>query len=127
MNATRGRRDLFGVAWGLFFIGLGLVFLIGQMDGLPTELIRRAWPLWPALFGAAMLVGARTAKRVADGVFMIGLAGYLFVSNEELLGLDWRNSWPLVLVAVGLSQVVGVIAARWLPEREPGEKGCADA
>lgn len=127
MTAGRIERNLSGLAWGLFFIGLGVVFLLGQFGWLPSHLIRHAWPFWPGVFGVAMVVGARSAKKLSEGVFMIGLSGYLFVSNEELWGLSWSNSWPLMLVAIGLSQVVEVVAARWLPMREAGKGGASDA
>lgn len=127
MTAARVERNLTGLAWGLLFIGLGVVFLLGQFGWMPSDLFRRVWPLWPAVFGVAAIVGGRTAKRLSEGVFMIGLSGYLFVSNEGLWGLGWGNSWPLVLVAIGLSQVVEVIASRWLPMRESGTKGRGDA
>ena len=107
-----------GVGWGVFFIGLGVVMLLAQLGWLRGDVMRHAWPLWPAVFGVVQLVLGRTAKSIGDGVFLVLLSGYLYVSNEALYGLGWSRSWPLVLVAIGVAELVKVIASRWLPARE---------
>jgi hypothetical protein len=117
MGNTSARRNLSGIAWGLFFIGLGVVMLLGQLGWFDGNVMRHVWPIWPGLFGVAQLVSARTAKSVGDGLFMIGLSGYLFVSNEGLWGLGWSSSWPLILVVIGVAELAKVLASRWLPSK----------
>ncbi len=118
MRIRSRRSGVKGLAWGLFFIGLGIVMLLSQLGWLHGDVWQHAWPFWPAIFGIGHLVTGRSAKSIGDGAFMVLISGYLFVSNEELWGLGWTRSWPLVLVAVGVAELVKVIAARWLPERE---------
>lgn len=118
MRVRRERSVRHGIGWGLFFIGLGVVMLLNQVGWIEGNFVRHLWPLWPAVFGVAHLMNVKSVKHVSDGVFLLLLSAWLFVSNEGLWGLDWSRSWPLVLVAIGLSQVVKAVASRWLPERE---------
>lgn len=118
MRVRSRRGGMKGLAWGLFFIGLGVAMLLSELGWLHGDVWRHIWPFWPAIFGVGHLVQGRSAKSIGDGVFMLLISGYLFVSNEELYGLGWSRSWPLVLVALGVAELVKVIAARWLPERE---------
>lgn len=118
MRIRSRRGGMKGLAWGLFFIGLGVVMLLSQLGWLDGDVWRHTWPFWPAIFGIGHLVQGRSAKSIGDGVFMLLISGYLYVSNEGLYGLGWSRSWPLVLVALGVAELVKVIAGRWLPEHE---------
>ena len=112
-HRIRGKGE--GVAFGFFLIGLGFVFLSVSLGWFHGDVFRRIWPLWPALFGVGALLRPNRPKDIGGGVFMLGVAAYLFISNEELFGLGWATSWPLVLVAAGLAQVASGIASRFWP------------
>ena len=117
MRNHRGeRRNTHSLIWGVFLIGLGALFLLDRTGYLAGHFLRRWWPAWPAVFGIARLVGARRASHVGNAVMLIGISGYLYVSNEGLFGLDWSSSWPLAIVAAGLGQLAGAIASRFMPD-----------
>jgi hypothetical protein len=44
--------------------------------------------------------------KLAWGAVLIVLGGWLLVNTLGLLGFWWSNSWPLILIAIGLVQFV---------------------
>jgi hypothetical protein len=67
--------------------------------------------------GLARLIRPAHAGHVGNGVTSILLGAWFFAVQFEWRGLDWHNSWPLALVAVGAGMVSRSIAARFMPDR----------
>ena len=91
-----------GIVAGLLIVGLGLVLLVDQTGLLGW---RPSWSLWPLLIIAFGL--ARFAQPHADGsrdggwVLFIGV--WLLLSEMRIL--RFRDSWPLILVALGIHKM----------------------
>ena len=88
--------------WGIFLIAIGSAFLLERLHlvDLPS-----LGSLWPAVF----LVIA--VSRLAEGHFGSALTNLLigawfFACQFGWYGLDYGNSWPLALIAVGGGIVV---------------------
>lgn len=95
------RQDA-GLVVGLTILGLGVVLLFDQagLFGWPSS-----WSIWPFLIIALGL--ARFAQPRADGSrdggWLIFL-GTLLLLNETRM-LRFRDSWPLILVALGVQKM----------------------
>jgi hypothetical protein len=98
---NKGNRASSQVILGLLVIGMGVLFLLDNLDILD---FRHAIGFWPLAFIIAGLVamfgeGPRSgnyigAVLIAVGVLMIlGRLGFLYIS--------WGMLWPLVLIALG--------------------------
>lgn len=90
---------------GLFLLTIGALLLA---DNPGFDVPRRIWSYWPFLLlglGAVKLLGPGRPEDRRGGywLFVVGLWGLVGVFG--LFGLDWSNSWPLFLVAVGLLMV----------------------
>ena len=106
--AGRHRTDrsyFTGIAWGITLAGLGVVFLLAQLDVLDIGRWWRWWPLLNAAWGFSRIVAWTSADDVGSGVAWLLVTGWLLVSSFGWFGLDWSNSWPLVLVAIGAGMV----------------------
>jgi hypothetical protein len=97
---------------GLILIGLGTVFLLERLGVVESNAIRQYWPGIIAIVGAGQLLAARDAAQAAKGAFLIFLACWLYVSIQRLWGLSFQNSWPMILIAVGLTHIVGGLSAK---------------
>ncbi|MCC6650210.1 MAG: hypothetical protein IT348_03560 [Candidatus Eisenbacteria bacterium] len=116
MSRDRGDESRWGgLAWGLMLITLGVAFLAQRQGFLPWDVFRHWWPAIVVTMGLIEVLGARTAKKLGSGVTMMLMGGYFFVSVLEYRGLDWSNSWPLALVAIGAGMVVETVAAGFMP------------
>jgi len=124
---TRRRRSRrrAGFGWGLVLIGLGTWFLLITSGVLPERAWRTWWPLVVVAVGVVNLIAARDPKGVGSGVTLVGIGLWLSATVHHWYGLDWKDSWPLALVAAGLGSIsewaASLIAARRAPA--PGEEG----
>jgi hypothetical protein len=97
----------------IILIVIGVILLMGEIG---LRLNFNWWAIFIALPGFAMLRNAYNAYREDDhlssnelvqggiGLFLLAMAaGFLFDLN---LGWLWRF-WPLALIAIGLSMIVG--------------------
>jgi hypothetical protein len=90
-------KDLYA---GAVLIGVGLLFLGGNLGTLPEVNIARLWPLILLVVGAGKLLTPGDDGRWG-GFFLIFIAGIFLAHNYRVLTL--RDSWPLFIVLAGLS------------------------
>lgn len=80
--------------WGVFFVGLGLLVL-GEKLCLICVQWGIAWKLWPVvllLWGAALLIGGKLARRIAAGAAALALAYFLVaLFSFSWFDDDWHN------------------------------------
>ncbi|MEO5617841.1 MAG: DUF5668 domain-containing protein [Candidatus Eisenbacteria bacterium] len=102
-----------GIFWGVLMVALGVVFLLAQRELIPRHLLYDWWHWWPAILigiGLVKLVRPGTPEHVGSGVSMILFGVWFFANQYGWYGLDWHNSWPLALVAVGAGMMAKAIA-----------------
>ena len=90
---------------GLFLLTIGALLLA---DNLGFDVPRRIWSYWPFLLfglGVAKLLWPGKPEDRRGGYWLLVVALWGLVNVFGLFGLDWSNSWPLFLVAVGLLMV----------------------
>ena len=96
--------------WGLGLIAVGVVFLLHFLKLLEWGTWKVWWPALVIFLGVMRLASARRPRSIGNGVTLLGMGGWFLFASNGWYGLDWRNSWPLALVAVGLGTVVRAIA-----------------
>ena len=99
--------------WGAALVALGTIFLLDRLAWIDlTQYLgpqTRWWhflPLLIALGGFIRLISARSVRQVVKGGVRIVLGVWLFACLEQLWGLSFENSWPVLLVAIGLQMLV---------------------
>ncbi|MCU1246580.1 MAG: transrane protein [Acidobacteria bacterium] len=90
--------------WGLILIGFGVMLLLGRL-GITDfgSLMHRFWPMFVIFLGVSRLFKRRS---LWSGLWLITIGLWLQISTLGLFGLDFRSSWPLLLVALGAGMVV---------------------
>src|SRR5437899_2650381 len=110
-------RDWGRLGWGLLLMLLGALFMLERYGWIPEWSSFHWWPLIVMFIGLWRLIRPTRARHVGSGVTLLLLGGWFLAASNDWHGLDWHNSWPLALVAVGAGMVARAIAARWLPDR----------
>src|SRR5262245_32920287 len=111
-------RNWARIFWGLALILVGAMFTFDRLGWLPKwGWTFTWWPLIVIALGLARLIQPRTASDVGSGVSTSLMGMWFLLVTGDILGLTWRNSWPLALVAVGAGTVARALAAYWLPDR----------
>ena len=106
MRNDVGVRAVKSVVWGLFIMGLGVAFLLERVDVIHGVVIGR-W--WPSVF--YVLAITHLAERRPGSALTFALMGtWFFAVMWHWLGLTYRNSWPLILVAVGAGLVIKALS-----------------
>lgn len=99
--------------WGATFVAVGSIFLLDRLALLDLTLYlgpqTRWWyfvPLLVALGGLIAVVSAQSVRQVLKGLGHIVLGGWAFACLEQLWGLSFANSWPILLIAFGLEMLL---------------------
>ena len=70
--------------------------------------IRDWWPLIVVAIGAAKLIGG-DAERRRGGLWLLFVGGWLLANTNHFFGLDWGNSWPVMVIGVGVMLTFGAL------------------
>jgi len=110
----RNKHNKNSFFWPFILIAVGVIFLIQNLSPVPVHLN------WWAVFIYFPVVGSIFAGINAfeksgkfDAAVRSSLSGVIVVGTVAtmlLLGVDWRNWWPLMLIAPGLSMLVNSIS-----------------
>ena len=84
---------------GLMLIAIGLLFLLDRLhiDDF-GDLIRLYWPCIIILFGISHML---RRESLWSGAWLVTVGVWLQIVHLHLFGLNFRNSWPLFLIALG--------------------------
>ena len=90
------------VIWGLVLIAIGVTFLLARFGVLETHDIGRLWPLVLVAIG----VGQAATGKFGSGLSLVMMGAWFLACSFGWMGLTFRNSWGLLLVAQGSGMVV---------------------
>lgn len=97
------------VLLGLALMLLGAGFLAHRLDLWHVELSSHFWPFLPLLIGLVRVIdppvrrGGHRSRRGGMWLIYVGIWG--LISEFRLFGLDYHDSWPLLIIAAGLNIV----------------------
>ena len=109
MTATTREKRADGLVGGLILIALGAVFLLGQQGLFGVSGIRDWWPLIVVALGVGKLVSSGGGQRRRGGVWLVFIGLWLLANTNHYFGLDWHNSWPIVLIGSGVMITVNAL------------------
>lgn len=99
------RNQAKSLIWGLFLVALGSVLLLDRFGMISIPELGRLWPLVLIVIGITRVAAGRPGSSVT--FFLLG--AWFLACEFDWYGLTYRNSWPLILVAIGASMVVRAI------------------
>ena len=106
--------------WGLVLVCFGVVIFLDQMDLVEMRELWHYSPLLLIVFGVNKMIGYPTAKHFTSGLWLLFMGVWLFAVFEHLFGLTFRNSWPFVIIASGISMMLEpFIQKRFAQNEEP--------
>src|SRR5262245_12368944 len=96
----RTRGPLRHVAAALIFMGVGVIYLLGNMGYLDVREVFAFWPVILIILGAVKIVESRDHGRTA-GIFWV-VIGFLFLLGSfGIIRMTFRELWPILLIAIG--------------------------
>ena len=95
---------------GLVLIGIGTLFLLDRWAYIDSGTWIQYWPFIIAVIGVGRILDARSVAQATKGGFLIFVAFWLYANLEHVWGLNFLNSWPMVLIALGVRHIVAGMA-----------------
>ena len=90
---------------GAFLILVGALLLIGRFAYIPIPNPWHLWPLIMIVICLAKLIDAEYGWEYRKAVWWLFFGSWLLISELQLFGLSFHNSWPILLVGIGISMV----------------------
>jgi len=119
--ATDANRASSQVILGLLVIGMGVLFLLDNLDIFDFRDAIGFWPLAFIVAGAAVLFGDGPRSGNATGAVLIAVGALMILGRLGVLRISWGMVWPLVLIALG-----GLILFRTLGPGRTARPAVAD-
>lgn len=94
------------ILFGLLFIAVGITLFLDRFDILHVGPVWRYWPFLLVLFGINKMVPFSHTRKIMKGVWLVFLGFWLYVSIEHVWGLEFRDTWPMLIIAWGVSLAV---------------------
>ena len=110
-----------GLLTGAVLILVGMLFLLDRMDLFEVGRVWTWWPLLPIGFGLAKLAGARGHDETRSAIWLVLAGSWMLISTKHWFGFHWGNSWPLLLIALGVVTVWQALAERSSRNRDKDE------
>jgi hypothetical protein len=98
----RGSGSLPGIAPALIVIGIGVLFLLNNLN---IFFLHDIWRFWPGILiavGLVKMVDSPAPHGRITGGILVGVGSLFLADNLGFLNLSWRDFWPLVLIGAGL-------------------------
>jgi hypothetical protein len=91
---------------GLILVAVGLLFLLDNFDIIYVgEPITKFWPALVIALGLVRIVQAETPSERRRGFFWTFIGFWLLVSVLHIFGLSFDNSWPILLIGMGINSI----------------------
>lgn len=99
-------ENLNQLTWGLGLVTAGSLFLMDKMGFVNAFDYWYLFPAMIALHGVIAIISGRTPAIKANGCFNLICAFWLYASIAHLWDWTFRTSWPLLIIAFGLRNIV---------------------
>jgi hypothetical protein len=116
MKSNSSRSIPSQIILGAFVIGLGVLFLLDNLDILDFH---RAFAFWPTVFillGVVKLLDSTSPNGTIVGSALIGVGVMLTLNRLGWVHIDLRAAWPMLLIALGVAVVYRALAGRRVAE-----------
>ena len=111
-------------SWGGMLIAAGVIVLLEHQGVLTHRELGLIAPAALAWSGLVRMVADRGLYALVAGLARIAVAAYLYVVIEQVGGWTFAATWPVLLIAVGASNVAHALLLRSRYDRDcarPGE------
>ena len=114
MKSETNRSIPSQVILGVFAIGMGVLFLLDNLDIFDFH---RAVAFWPAafiLFGVIKLLDTQSPNGVLVGSILVGVGVVMTINRLGFMHINMRALWPLIIIFLGAAVVFKAVTGRRL-------------
>lgn len=93
------------VLFSIILMLIGVVLLLNNFDVLELGPVWQYWPFVLVIIGINKIIQSAGISGVGEGIWLVFLGLWLYVSIYHVWGLGFRDTWPMLIVAWGLSML----------------------
>jgi hypothetical protein len=93
------------IVMGLALVAVGIMLLLEYQGIIDLGSIWQYWPGILIILGVAKFVQAYSREDQGTGIWLALIGVWLLVTVLHWWSLDFRDTWPAVFVAIGLSML----------------------
>jgi predicted membrane protein len=97
----QGNRASTQVVLGLLVVGMGVLFLLDNLNIIYLHHVLSFWPLAFIAAGLIALSGDGPRSGRVTGVILIAIGIAMTLKHLGYVFISWRTFWPLVMIAMG--------------------------
>jgi predicted tellurium resistance membrane protein TerC len=97
---------------GIFLLIVGVALLLENFNILNVGPVWRFWPVIIIAIGLGRLLDAQVAGEYQKAFWILFIGGWLLISELHVFGLHYGNSWPILLIGIG----IGMLWKSFYPE-----------
>ena len=105
MNGSPSRTAWQAVI-GLVLIGVGVALMLNVFGVVEFISFWRLWPLLVILTGVHHITDHEGPHEFRRGVFWIAVGLWLLAVEFHIFGFSYHNSWPVLLILIGLNMLL---------------------
>jgi hypothetical protein len=101
----RKKRGNGEIVFGTILLLFGALLLLDNVNIIE---VGSAWSYWPfilVIIGSNKIFNSGSLKETGSGAWLIFLGLWLFVSIQHIFGLGFRDTWPMLIIAWGVSEI----------------------
>jgi hypothetical protein len=105
---------------GVFLLIAGIALLLENLDIIRTAQVWNFWPVILIILGLGKMLDAKIPGEYQKAFWMLFIGSWLLISELHLFGLDYHDSWPILLIGVG----IGMLWKSLYPSHKMAEDHC---
>jgi len=108
MEQTLSSRSIRRFIVGSIMIAIGVVLILMNVGVIAPLPIRGMWAIWPLVFigiGLYKISESADADGRRSGFILLAIGAWFELSYFEVFGLSFADSWPLLVIALGISVI----------------------
>ncbi len=112
MKSNSSRSVPGQIILGAFVVGLGVLFLLDNLDIWNYRRVISFWPAVFILFGVVKLLDSNSTNGKLVGGGLIGVGVMLTLGRMGYLSIDWHEAWPLFIIGAGVAVIYKALMGR---------------
>jgi hypothetical protein len=99
------RHSYHHIGVGIFLLIAGIVLMLDKFDIFYVDHVWHYWPIIILAIGLGKLLDAQFAWEYRKACWTLFIGGWFLTSELHIFGLEYHNSWPILLIGMGISML----------------------
>jgi hypothetical protein len=99
------RRSYGHLSIGIFLLIIGIALLLDKFDIFSVGSVWHYWPVLLIANGFGHLLNTQETWKYRKAIWWLFIGSWLFICELHLFGLSYHNSWPILLIGIGIGML----------------------